>query len=51
MEGYFISKSADLEIEALIEIGVQVFLHAWREERFLLGAWGDHVACAQVRLC
>jgi len=34
-----ISISADLEIEALIEIGVQVFLHAWREERFLLGAW------------
>lgn len=44
IERYFISISAGLEIEALIEIGVQVFLHAWREERFVLGAWGDHVA-------
>jgi hypothetical protein len=51
IERYFISISAGLEIEALIEIGVQVFLHAWREERFVLGAWGDHVACARKRLC
>lgn len=39
-----------LEIEALIEISVQVFLHAWRKERFILGAWDDHVACARIRL-
>ena len=51
IELYFISISAGLEIEALIEIGVQVFLHAWREERFVLGAWGDHVACARIGLC
>jgi hypothetical protein len=47
----FISISAGLEIEALIKIGVQVFFHSWREERFVFGAWGDHVACIQIRLC
>ena len=46
IEVYLISISAGLEIEALIEISVQVFLHAWREKRFVLGAWDDHVACA-----
>jgi hypothetical protein len=50
IERYFISISAGLEIEALIEIVVQVFLHTWREERFVLGAWGDHVAWARIRL-
>lgn len=44
IERYFISISAVLEIEALIEVGVQVFLHAWREKRFVLGAWSDHLA-------
>jgi hypothetical protein len=48
IERYFLSISAGLEIEALIEIGVKVFLHAWREERLVLGAWGDHVACARM---
>ena len=51
IECYFISISAGLEVETLIEIGVQVFLHAWREERFVLGTWGNHVACAQIRVC
>jgi hypothetical protein len=41
IERYFISISAGLEIEALIEIGVQVFLDAW----------GNHVACTRIRLC
>jgi hypothetical protein len=36
IEHYFLSISAGLEIEALIEIGVQVFLHAWREESLVL---------------
>lgn len=51
IERYVISISAGLEIEALIEISVQVFLHAWRKERFILGAWDDHVAYARIRLC
>jgi len=36
-----------LKIEALIEIGVEVLLHARRKEWLVFGAWGNHVACAQ----
>lgn len=35
-----------LEIEALIEIGLKMRLHARRKKRLVFGAWGDHVACA-----
>jgi hypothetical protein len=49
MEYYLTSISAGLEIEALIEIGVKVRLHARGKERLILGSWNDHVTCTRKR--
>lgn len=35
-----------LEFEALIEIGLKMRLHTWRQKRLVFGARGNHVACA-----